>query len=239
MKRNEFQKAAFIYLKLLKNHEKAAEALEAGKYHQEAAAIYLQKGNKLRAAACYEKGNMTLEAIALYKDLNDNEKVGDLYMTIANRQAAMIHYKMVVDEYKSKDQYIKASLLCMNKMNDVNVAQSLLLEGWTKNKDAVNCLGSYFSNIDDNDHLHEAIQHIYKNEVTSNNREHFLRVIQSVYRKNDSQKEFLREMAYEIVAVELTRNPSIATELSNFNPNNKELMKDVLRFKLKKGKKTS
>jgi tetratricopeptide (TPR) repeat protein len=200
MKRNDFQKAAFIYLKLLKNHEKAAEALEAGKYYQEAATIYLQKGNKIKAASCYEKGNMTAEAIALYTELNDHEKVGDLYMKISNRSAAMIHYQMVVKEYKTKYQYIKASSLCLNKMGDLPNAQSLLLEGWRDSRDAANCLGAYFSNIPDEDDLHRSIQSIYKTDVTPKNRQPFFKVIQSVYRKHESLKESLREMAFEIGA---------------------------------------
>ena len=129
---------------------------------------------------------------------------------------------------------MRAALLSMTKMEDSPTAQSLLLTGWRTNRDAANCLGAYFSNISDENDLHRSIHTIYKTEVTKYNREPFLRVIQSLYRKHDSQKEFLREMAFEIVAEELAKNPSIASELNYFNQNNKEFMKDALRFRLRK-----
>jgi tetratricopeptide (TPR) repeat protein len=242
LKKNEYQKAAFVYMKLLKNYSKAAEALEAGKYYQEAATVYLKHaGNKRRAAECYEKGNMITDAIGLYKELSENEKVGDLYMSISNRPEAMAHYEKVVSHYKTRNQYVKASLLCRNKMNDGAAAQSLLLEGWKTNKDAVNCLNNYFSGIADAEQLGREINAIYAHDVNEQNRENFLSVIQHEFNKKSELREPLQDMAYEIVAAQIAVNPSIASALRHFNPNNKELMKDTLRFKLNsdnKGKRT-
>lgn len=77
----DYRKAAFVYMKLLKNNQLAAQTLEDGKMHAEAASIYLKYlQNKAKAAECYEKGQMFSDAIELYKELNENEKVGDLYM---------------------------------------------------------------------------------------------------------------------------------------------------------------
>ena len=93
MAKAEYYKAAFIYLKLLKNYGLAADALEKGKYYKEAAAIYLKHANnKEKAAACYEKGFMYHEAIELYKELENHEKVGDLYLLINKRKEANLHY---------------------------------------------------------------------------------------------------------------------------------------------------
>ncbi|RYE24806.1 MAG: hypothetical protein EOP51_06125, partial [Sphingobacteriales bacterium] len=119
IKQKQYQKAAFVYMKLLKNFSKAAEVLEMGGYYQEAATVYLKHlDNKQKAAECYEKGNMAMEAIALYKDLNVFEKVGDLYAGIHKREEANIYYEQVVSEYKGKQQYLKASLAYKNKMLD-------------------------------------------------------------------------------------------------------------------------
>ncbi|MBT1695897.1 hypothetical protein KK083_03340 [Fulvivirgaceae bacterium PWU4] len=233
IKRGEYQKAAFVYMKLLKNHLKAAETLEAGKYYQEAATIYLKHaGNKQRAAACYEKGNMVMDAIALYQELDDHEKVGDLYMTISKRTQALTHYEKVVNNYKTRGQYVKASLVCKDKMDDLPAGQSLLMEGWRSNRDAVNCLNSYFSNIPEIGDLNKALHAIYQNEVTAQNRESFLNVIKHEYRKKNELRNAIQEMAYEIVAAQIPFNPSIVSELKDFNPDNKELLKDTLRFKL-------
>jgi tetratricopeptide (TPR) repeat protein len=233
LKRQEYGKAAFVYLKLLRNHFKAAEALEAGKFYQEAAMIHLKHtGNKLRAANCYEKGNLTLEAIELYKALNENEKVGDLYTSIRKPKDAAIYYEKVIDAYKVNSQFLKASLVYKNKMNDNAAGQTLLLDGWRSNKDAVNCLSAYFSSIDDVEQLRKKIHSIYSDEITDKNRESFLHVIKNQYTKKNELRDSLKEMAYETIAKQIPSDPSIVTELRAFDPSNKELIKDTLRFKL-------
>jgi len=239
LKKHEYGKAAFVYLKLLKNHFKAADALEAGKFYQEAAMIHLKHtGNKLRAANCYEKGNLTLEAIEIYKTLNENEKVGDLYSSMRKPKDAAIYFEKVIDAYKMNSQFVKASLIYKNKMNDNVAGQTLLLDGWRSNKDAVNCLTAYFSSIDDVEQLGKTIRSIYGDEITDKNRESFLQVIKNQYTKRDELKDSLKEMAYEIIAKQIPSDPSIVTELRAFNPSNKELIKDTLRFKLNKKNRT-
>jgi hypothetical protein len=235
IKQKEYEKAAFMYMKLLKEYAKAADTMELGKHYQEAATIHLKHtGNKVKAAQCYEKGNMIQEAIGIYKELNENEKVGDLYMTIDNKAIAMEYYGKVVEQFKEKNQYVKAALLCRNKMFDAGAGQSLLRQGWKKNLDAVNCLNLYFANIPDDDKLHDAVADIYKNDVNDYNSELFLQVMRNEYQRKNNLQETLREMAFEIVAGRIAANPQIAAELKHFNPRNKDLMKDMLRFKLKK-----
>lgn len=231
--KKEYQKAAFIYFKLLKNHYKAAETLADGKFYQEAASIHLKHtGQKEKAAEYYEKGNMTSEAIEIYKELNLNEKVGDLYTGIHKRKEADIYYQKVVDNYKLTNQYVKASLVYKYKMNNEQAGQSLLINGWRDNRDAFNCLNNYFSNISDIKQLHTEINTIYQIDVADNNRATFLQVIKHEYKKGNELAEPIKEMAYEIIAKEIKQNPSIVAELKNFNSNNKELIKDTLRFTL-------
>lgn len=237
IKKNDYQKAAFVYMKLLKNYHKAAETMESGKHYQQAATIYLKHtSNKPKAAECYEKGNMTIDAIELYKELNENEKVGDLYSSISKRKEAIVYYEKVINEYKSKSQYVKASLLYKNKLNDTNASQELLLDGWKNNKDSTNCLNLFFSNIENVQHLEKEISVMYKTTLTERNREQFLQVLQAQYKNKNSLADSIKEMAYEIVSDHIRINPSIVSELKAFNPTNKELMKDTIRFKLKNKK---
>jgi hypothetical protein len=231
VKQKEYQKAAFVYMKLLKNHYKAAEVLEEGKYYQEAATIYLKHTSfKARAAACYEKGNMISEAIDLYKELNENEKVGDLYSKIHKRKEANIYFEKVVDDYKLKNQYVKASLIYKDKMNNEMGGQSLLIEGWREDKDAFNCLNNYFSHIGDVKQLGKEIDAIYKNEVTPRNNEIFLKVLWHEYKKSNELSDSIKEMAYEIFAKQIPINPGIVSDLKLFNIDDKELIKDTVRF---------
>jgi tetratricopeptide (TPR) repeat protein len=237
LKKKEYKQAAFVFMKLLKQFNRAAEAMELGHHYQEAATIHLKHtGNEAKAAECYEKGNMLMEAIALYKKRNDDEKAGDLFMRLGNKPAAMEHYQNVVNQFKSKNQYVKASIVCRNKMSNAAAAQSMLLEGWKDNHDAVNCLNVYFSIFSDDQQLRQAIDHIYLNDVDHSNKELFLKVMHHEYQRKASLRESLREMAFEIVADRITRNPAIVGELKNFNPDNKELIKDTVRYKLNKNK---
>jgi hypothetical protein len=235
IKRKEYQKAAFVYMKLLKDYNKAAGTLEEGKHYQEAATIFLKHaGNKRKAAECYEKGNMTSDAIALYKELNENEKVGDLYMTLANKPQAHIYYEKVATDYKTRGQYVKASLVYRGKMENSPAAQSTLLDGWRMQKDAANCLQNYFAHIADIDELGKEINTLYQNEVASHNREVFLQALKHEYKKKHKLQDAIQEMAYEIIAMQIPVNRSIVSELKDFNPGNQELLKDTLRFKVNK-----
>lgn len=237
IKQKEYQKAAFVYMKLLKNQYKAAETLENGKYYQEAATVFLKHVNdKSKAASCYEKGNMINPAIELYKELNEHEKVGDLYMNIHKKKEAFVYFEKVVDDYKVKNQYVKASLIYKEKMNNAHGGQGILLEGWRGNKDSLNCLNNYFSNIEDVKELHRVINAVYEQDVSETNRETFLEVIRHEYTKGNELAEPIKEMAYEIIAAHVATNPSIVNKLKEFNVSDKELVKDALRFTLNRKK---
>ncbi len=228
------KKAAFVYMKLLKDNYLAAKTLEDGKHYQEAASLYLKENNKRKAAECYEKGNMIAEAITLYETLKENEKVGDLHVLINDKQQADVFYKMVIDDYLTRYQHLKASSVYRNKINDVAEAQYLLLQGWKSNKDSFNCLKSYFSHIDSVKALGSEIRTIYKNDVVELNREVFLSVMKHEYKKKNELSDEIKEMAYEIIAKQIAINPSIVSELKEFNTTDKQLVKDTLRFKVRK-----
>lgn len=235
IKKKEYHKAAFVYMKLLKNIYKAAATLEDGKLYQEAATIWLKHANnKQKAAECYEKGRMIDDAIDLYKELKQDEKVGDLYVSINKRREANVHYELVVDDYRTKDQYLKASIIYREKMLNAPGSQELLLEGWRREKDAFNCLNNYLSHIGDVKTLKQEIQAIYSKELTERNSPVFLRVIKHEYSKHKELEEPIREMAYEIVASQMAYNKSIVSELKEFNKSDKEIHKDLMRYTQKR-----
>lgn len=233
IKDKEFHKAAFIYMKLLQNYYMAAQTLEQGEYYQEAALIYLNSHNKSKAAECYEKGKMTEEAIVIYKELNQNEKVGDLYVTLNKKKHADVYFEKVVGDYKNKSQFVKASLIYRNKMHNRQAGQSMLLEGWKSNKDALNCLNNYFSNIEDIKALKVEIAAIHQTELGSNS-DLFLQAIQHPYKRHRELSEWIREIAYEVISSQTTSNPNIVTEMKLFNQDDKYLLKDTFRFRLRK-----
>lgn len=231
----EYAKAAHIYLKLLKNHHKAAEALEKGELYTEAAAIYLKyHKNKEKAAQCYEKGHAYRQAIELYKELDEFEKVGDLYIILNNKAEAEKYFHKVILNYCTNFQYVKASLIYKNKIGDIAEAQDLLMRGWRMNKDAGKCLNSYFANIKSAKELSTAIQNVYKDEATVSNMSVFLHLLKHEYTKYEVLEEEIRNIAYEIAAERIDKDTEIASELIHFNKSNKSMLKDVMKYKLKR-----
>ena len=231
IRQQQYEKAAFVYMKLLKNYPAAAKTLEDGKLYAQAASIHLKYlQNKHKAAECYEKGQMISDAISLYKELNDNEKVGDLYTGQQKHKEAFEHYHIVADEHIAADRYVKAALLYRNKMNATAPAQGLLLKGWRTNKDAFNCLNNYFQNIKEPELLLQAIENVYAKDTDINNQAVFLTALKHEHKKDPLLANRTAEIAYEIVAELATANPEIVSELKNFNPD-RSLGKDLLRYK--------
>lgn len=232
IKKKEYKKAAFVYLKLLKNHYQAARTLENGKLYLQAAAIYLKHGNnKIKAAECYEKGNMTYKAIELYEELENFSKVGDLYLSLNKRELANQYFKKTADKLISKNQYLNAAAVFQNKIEDLAGAQNILLDGWDNNYDNYNCLVKYYDNISDLKKLKNQYDYIYHQKLTDKNKITFLKVIQHEFKNKKNLKEHLKDIGYEIIAQTAEKHPHIVQELKKFNMDDKEIVKDISRFK--------
>jgi len=229
----EYRQAAFVYLRLLKDYHSGADALEKGGFYAEAASVYLKYlDDKEKAAACYEKGQMPLEAIQLYKDLGRNEKVGDIYLSIGKRKEARPWFEKVVENHLTRFDYIRASLITRDKLDEREVSQSLLLKGWREaDKDAVNCLDLYFSAINDPRQLEMAIKKMYAAEINEKNEEKYLQVLKKQFESHVGLQDTMRDIAYEIVAARIEENPFIASELQAFNKKDKKLLKDILLYR--------
>ncbi|RQO30280.1 hypothetical protein DBR32_11950 [Taibaiella sp. KBW10] len=236
LKQGAYRKAADIYLRLLKNPHMGAQTLEQGKLYNEAAIIYLDKlQNKNKAAECYELGRDYTRAIPLFKELDNKEKVGDLYNLLADREQANHYYQLVTDDYIEKGQYIKASLMYKQKMGLPGKAKDLLWKGWETRKDAFNCLNNYLTYLD---HDHEVMDTLERVAATSDmtQKEILLQVLKYEYNKYSSLEVPIRDMAYTLIAERLPSNPRIAEQLKDFVPGDKVLSNDISRY-LNKGNK--
>jgi tetratricopeptide (TPR) repeat protein len=227
----QFLKASNIYLKLLQNPYKAALVLEEGGFYNEAAVLYLKKmNNRESAAQCYEKGNNYKKAIELYTELGNKEKAGDLYLQLNDRIAANKLYTSVIDDYTVKFQYVKASLVARHKMQHHDEARTLLLKGWNSNADAFNCINNYLASFSNQDDLKKAIIDIYA-DTPELQKEILLTALKYEFDKGKEMEETTRNIAYEIIAASIQRKPYLAAEMKNFNPSDKIIIKDIIRFK--------
>lgn len=233
IRENEFEKAAFVYLKLLKDTRLAAATLEKGELYQDAASVYLKHLNdKQKAAACYEKANLIENAIDLYKELNEFEKTGDMYLILKRKKEADTYFEQAAQKLKNTNRYIPASRIYFDKIQSESLGRRTLLEGWQERIDEENCLKSYFSCFQDPEELKIQVQTIRENEVKDQQVEAFLQVLKHPCFKTEAMEEFTRETAYEIISGRIVSNPGIVKELRAFNPQNKGLLKDTIRFSI-------
>jgi tetratricopeptide (TPR) repeat protein len=227
----QYMKASNIHLKLLQNPYRAASVLEEGGFYNEAAVLYLNKlSNKQNAAQCYEKGKNYRRAIELYKDLGNKEKAGDLYVLLNDRTAANKCYESLIGDYKDRAQYVKASLIARHKMQHTETAQELLLKGWYNNVDAFNCINNYFASYTGHDELKKVISDIYS-ATPERLKETLLSALKHEFNKGKELEKTTRDIAYEIIASQIQKKPAIASEMKHFNPADKIIIKDIIRYK--------
>lgn len=232
----DYTRAAKVYMNLLNDNYRGAKTLEDGGLYNEAAVIYLKKlKNKSEAASCFEKAKQYQKSIELYKELEQKEKVGDLYIQINDTKNANSYYQMVVDDYVNNDQMVKASLIYRKKMNVPEEAQKILLQGWEENKDAFNCLNNYFVNINTIEDLNHTIQNLYK-KTPSDKKLIYLEAMKHEFKKDSKLQETTRNIAYEIIAENIENHSSIISELKHFNPKDEVILKDISRYRTGRNK---
>jgi len=232
----DYTRAAKVYMNLLNDNYRGAKTLEDGCLYNEAAVIYLKKlKNKSEAASCFEKAKQYQKSIELYKELEQKEKVGDLYIQINDTKNANSYYQMVVDDYVNNDQMVKASLIYRKKMNVPEEAQKILLQGWEENKDAFNCLNNYFVNINTIEDLNHTIQNLYK-KTPSDKKLIYLEAMKHEFKKDSKLQETTRNIAYEIIAENIENHSSIINELKHFNPKDEVILKDISRYRTGRNK---
>lgn len=228
----DYERAAFIYLKLLKDYRLAAQTLEQAGRYADASSIYLKYcRDKVAAAASYAKGNMLSAAIDLYIELGRHEEAGDLYQRLSDELAANKCYQKVVDGYIEKSQFLKAATLQSGKMRDTASAQALLLRGWRSGKDAYNCLHVYFSNIANHDELALAIKNIYSQDTVAYNARDFLKALKSEFARSEQLAALARDIATDLIATYAGKDAGIVSELRTFYKRNILIDRDILRYR--------
>lgn len=227
----EYEKAAFVYLKLLKNSWMAAKTFEDGKMYKEAAYLYLQRmNNKLAAAEMFEKANMFNEALKYYKEENQFVKVAEILFQLKQYEEGNRYYQKVIDELINRGKYIEAAKFYIDKMRRVDLARNVLWQGWSNNNyNGQKCLEMYFSTFQKKECIYE-IENVYLQINENNDAVRFIKVLKIL---STAQREHVlrfREMVYALVARFGVLNPSITLELRFFSPENKNIIKDAQVF---------
>ncbi len=229
-KQGNIDQAVFVYLKLLQDTREAARVLKDAKRYSEAAALYLKIKDKSGAAECFELAKMYDEAIKIYKEQNLNEKAGDLYMAMGDQHAAMKEYEVVAHTLFEQAQFIKAAVFYKEKMYDRERFRETLLHGWRIGGDAVNCLGTYFSDIESVDEMKEELEMVRAKHMNPSNNYMFLKVLLKLSRRREDIYPVARTMTYEIVSEASKTNRAILNSLRSLQSQNTHLLSDVASY---------
>ncbi|WP_405377380.1 hypothetical protein [Nonlabens sp. Asnod3-A02] len=230
-KKGDYRKAAAMQIKLLGSHWLAAETLNEGEYYEEAAYLHLKYNkNKQSAAQCYADGRFYDKAIALYKELKEDEKVGDLYKESGSLNEANLYFKIVIDKYVQSHKYLDASQVYKEKIEDISNTQKTLLEGWRNRKESTKCIDQYFENIKDHKKLEQEILYFNKYETNISNIRIFIKSLKKQKHKSPELANLSKKLIYEIISKYHKSDPGIAFELSSFDDANKKIHRDSSIF---------
>lgn len=230
----DYREAARIYFNLVKDYYTTAKTLKEGKHYQEAAHIYQKYCHqKDKAALCYEEGNLPAKALELYLKLNNWNAVGRMYKQLGDTYQTRVYLKKDIDDKLVKNEYIQAAYVYKDDLNNTEQFLNTLKNGWVKNVQSTECLKLYFEHYKGAD-LNVEIQSFYKDLVSSKNSVSFLKHIKTLRHTNEETKQTTRKIAYEIVSTVIKSRKGAIHQLLDFNEDDADFKKDMIRFKNKK-----
>lgn len=136
------ERAAYIYGELLNDWASAAHSLiKAGKL-REAVSIFLNKLSDMRRAAqALEEAGFHLQAAEWYFNLQDFEKVGDLYQHLGQENRAREFWNKALDEEKNP---LEKARISEEKLGSRIDAIAILDKAWRSNQHAATSLQAEF-----------------------------------------------------------------------------------------------
>lgn len=233
IKEGKFDKAAFIYLRLLRAPKSAAETLMKGGSYEQAASIYLKYlKDKPNAAFCYEKANRLQQALELYKELGNNRKVGDLYQQLGQPTLAQTYYEKVLEKFLEGKKYHAAALFCADALEDEERSFELAFTGWFHGLKPIECLQYCLDALVDFSAERTFLEDLYQSGFTENRLSEFLQILRNYYNQAQEQRPWVRALAYQAITDNAPQDANLLRQLLYFNPKDKHLSKDILRFRL-------
>lgn len=235
----DFKKAAYIYAHLLGDFYSAANVLERGKHFREAAVLYKDHLNNMGAAAeCLERGGLLLEAIELFDKLNKHEKVGDLYYKMGQPENAGQYYERSIADRLATRDYLDASRIMQEKINNPERAMQTLFTGWTDSNQSEPCLKQYMGLLytTHSEVVGSQLEEIFENHTPKAKRPQLLNVLTYINEgKNDPELlDTSRNIAYQIISEELEEGKvSHVHALKKFLPEDPLIASDCSRFTAK------
>ncbi|MEO1437234.1 MAG: hypothetical protein AAFV80_16960 [Bacteroidota bacterium] len=234
-----YEKAAYVYLKLLKHPEKAYQMLEKGHCYVEAGQIALKYlKNKRLAAELYVKGQLLDKAIELYIELEDFLSAARVAQKMGAHLKARQLFQKAITRLVKNGKLKEAAWIQYRELEDYPAAKATLLTGWVNYRKPQVCLTEYWEMASLEGKLLSAVQEIHQGSLKAENSEIFMAVLGTVYKKHDGeQKPVYREIAYDTISRFADFKPNLVSWLKNFNPKDAAIKKDITRHQIKQQKK--
>ena len=135
-----YRRAAYIYASLLADLQSAAVALEAGQFYHDAAAVYLEHlHHPLKAAECLRRGGFWEEAVQIYRNRERWIDAAELYVEIGRPDDAREMFHNEISSCQERHDYAAAGELADRRLDDPELATTLLFTGWMQAADGRTC----------------------------------------------------------------------------------------------------
>jgi len=140
------RRAAYIYCHLLGQFSLGVVALVQGRHFHEAALIYRDKLNNLRAAAdCLANGGLLSDAIPLYVELEQFVTAGDLHGRLEQHEQARACYREATQRLMKSGDILNAARLLETRLSEPDEALGVLAATWPGQDPSGACLEEWFA----------------------------------------------------------------------------------------------
>ena len=228
----DYEKAAFVYLRLLKEPYLAISVLQDGKLYAQIALIYRdQLHSPLSAAEYFVKAKLYAEALPLYRAHKRELEAGDVCRLLGLDEEAKAHFEQAIAEKKANTRFFEAGDLARSRLDNLELARSLYLEGWHKAqaRQRNDCLEAYLRSFEAQDWPTVAQALLEETRL-----EDSLSLTEVLHRCQSSQPQIpLRPLAYRLISRYASQNTALLSYLPRFSPQDEPfLLRDVAKHKL-------
>lgn len=236
------RRAAYIYAELLGDIQSAAISLENGRHYREAAELYRERLKRpADAARCLERGGLLDEAAQQYVLLKMYEQAADLYRRLERPDEAEHLIRLWASELKQQGNYLRASEILHQKLQDIDGALTMLDEGCSTDlSSAEACHREYFGLLGQHGRHEAAGQRVaaFRQQALAKSRAVVLaRVLSSVATRYEDAS--VRASAFDVTQALVSRTlpvtspaeaASLLGSLRTLVPEDRLLTRDCDRF---------
>lgn len=228
----KYDKAAFVYLRLLKQPLQAVEMLEKGQLYAQAASVCLEYLNDTRRAAQNAARAQQWErALQLYLELKDPLEIGRIYEQLDQPRLARQHYETVVKRFMDQEDYYEAAEFVLKQFGDKDRARAIYYQGWHSYVPSEECLDAYLATFETPAARQEALEVLYAEGIPFNQELVYMRTLLACRAQKSVDLAWLEQHAFQLVADHVQKAPALARYLLDWQPKDRHLGKDVLRYR--------